>query len=343
MTSSGKTLGILVLQQMGTVERRDLDGPRVHLGRARGNDIRLASGKVSERHAQLDLRDGFWVLTDLGSRNGTYLNGRKIDRPVPLREEDTIEIGDYVLRIQPPPPVRHATMPMPGRPMAEQAALVLIDGERRQPIALKEKVAITLGTDPSHDIVLDEPMASSTHCLLRASADGVVLEDLSANGTFVHGARLGAPHLLRKGDVITFGHPRPSARSVRLIVCSNDLGAHGDARNDATTRGRLRDTEPPEEELVLGPHLAGHADLVRQFLKNAVLGLLGPDGMDAPKWKRLKEPLARCLNQIGECRGYDTPALEQWYRSGEYTALRAELTELVKQRVGFEPASPWER
>jgi hypothetical protein len=73
-------------------------------------------------------------------------------------------------------------------------------------------------------------------------------------------------------------------------------------------------------------------------LREAVLEILGADGGDDPKWKRLKEPLARCLTQIGERRGYDQAALQRWYlESDEYNAMRAELTELVKRRVGFEP------
>jgi pSer/pThr/pTyr-binding forkhead associated (FHA) protein len=337
-----ETLGILVLQNKGNTQRCELIGPRHHLGRARGNEIRLDSGSVSERHARLDHRDGFWVLSDVGSRNGTYLNGRKIDRPVPLREDDVIHIGDFILRIEPPPPRQRHTMPMPGRPKVARASLVLIDGARQQPIVLKEKLEITLGTDPSHDVVLNEPMASSTHCLLRVNAEGLVLENLSSNGTFVHGSRLGAPYVLRDGDVITFGHPGLSARSVRVVVVTSALGAKGGARKGAPTAAplkpvRWRDTEPPDEELVLGPGLAPHADLVRQFLRDAVLGLLGPDGEGEPKWKRLKEPLARCLNQIGARRGYEEAALQQWYLHANYTALRVELTDLVKRRVGFEP------
>jgi pSer/pThr/pTyr-binding forkhead associated (FHA) protein len=342
-------LGILVLKNKSTTRRHELLGPRVHLGRARGNDIRLDSSTVSERHARLDHHNGFWVLTDAGSRNGTYLNGRRIDRPVPLREEDTIAIGDFILRIESPPPLarQRATIPMPGRPKVSRASLVLVDGARQQPIALKGKLEITLGTDPSHDVVLSDPMASSTHCLLRVSAEGLVLEDLSSNGTFVDGSRLGAPHILRDGDVITFGHPGLAAGSVRVVVMTNALGASGGAplhQNHAAAaawpprRVRLRDTEPPDEELVLGPGLAPHADLIRQFLRDAVVGLFGDDGEGEPKWKRLKEPVARCLHRIGESRGYDEAAIEHWcLHSDEYPALRVELTELVKRRVGFEP------
>lgn len=338
----GDTLGILVLETKGRTERCELLRPRVRLGRTRDNDIRVESGTVSERHARLDHRDGFWLLTDLGSRNGTYLNGRKIDRPVPIRDEDRIGIGDFLLRIEPPPPKRHGTVPMPGRPKVERASLVLVDGTAQRPIVLDAKREITFGTDPSHDVVLDEPMASSTHCLLRVGADGLLLENLSPHGTFVHGLPLGVPHLLREGDVITFGHSGLSARTVRVIVLASEPGESGRLRNDdsspPTTHARLRDTEPPDMPLALGPGLAPHAEVVREFLREAVLELLGSEGEDAPRWKRLKGPLARCLTRVGERRGYDEATTRQWcLQSDEYGALRAELTELVKRRVGFEP------
>jgi pSer/pThr/pTyr-binding forkhead associated (FHA) protein len=336
---SGNTLGILVVQKKsGAAERRELAARSLLLGRTPGNDIRLDSGTVSERHARLDHRDGFWVLTDLGSRNGTYLNGRKIEGPTPLRKDDMIYIGDFILRMEPPPPTRHGTMPMPGRPTVEPASLVLIDGNRQKPISLGAKLEITIGRDPSHDVVLPEPRASSTHCLLRVTAEGLVLEDLSSSGTFVHGFRLGAPRILSKGDVITFGHPGLPPQCVRIVVVTGPLRPDGGGPRG---RGvRATDTERPEEDLELGPGLAPHAAVVRRFLQDAVEAIVGPGEAGEPRWKNLKQPLGRCLLQIGEQRGYDASALQQWYQSDEYKTLRVELNELVKRRVGFEPPPP---
>jgi pSer/pThr/pTyr-binding forkhead associated (FHA) protein len=344
LSHQGTALGILVLQKKHEkAESKELLSSSVHLGRSRDNDIRLESSTVSERHARLEYRTGFWILTDLGSRNGTYLNGRKIEGPTPIRKEDLIYIGHFILRLEPPPPARHGTMPMPGRPMQEPASLVLVDGARQQPISLQSKKEITLGTDPSHDVVIDDPRASSTHCLLRTTAEGLVLEDLSSTGTFVHGTRLGGPRVLVKGDVVTFGHPGLAAQCVRLIVVASSLDA--DASGDAGRRkkGRANDTENPHEELDLGPGLAPHAEIVRRFLKDAVVGLFDAGDLDEPRWKNLRQPLSRCLHDIGEGRGYDADALQRWYASDEYKTLRIELNELVKRKIGFEPPPPSSR
>jgi adenylate cyclase len=68
------------------------------LGRAVANDIVLPDDRVSRRHATIHAQGEreFW-LVDLGSRNGTYLNGRRISQPTRLAEADRIQIGPFTL------------------------------------------------------------------------------------------------------------------------------------------------------------------------------------------------------------------------------------------------------
>jgi adenylate cyclase len=58
----------------------------------------LSDAKVSRRHAliQAQKQYEFWLL-DLGSSNGTYLNGRRLTQPVLLRDQDQIEVGPFRL------------------------------------------------------------------------------------------------------------------------------------------------------------------------------------------------------------------------------------------------------
>jgi FHA domain-containing protein len=77
-----------------TVEGREvpITGDRVVLGRSRECDIRLDDANVSRRHAEVRQEDdGFWVV-DLGSTNGTEVNGKRIDR-VRLSDGDRITLG----------------------------------------------------------------------------------------------------------------------------------------------------------------------------------------------------------------------------------------------------------
>src|SRR5438477_5001884 len=74
-------------------ESVDLAGAVVRIGRAEGNAVRTPSDRmVSAEHAKIvRLEDGY-VLIDLESRNGTYLNGRRVDRS-PLRHGDVVGLG----------------------------------------------------------------------------------------------------------------------------------------------------------------------------------------------------------------------------------------------------------
>ena len=78
----------------------DWDGGKsdLVLGRSRGCDVVLSSEAVSRRHAQLFFRDGNWVIRDLGSTNGTRVNGVRVGR-CRLRPGDRVALGDALLRI----------------------------------------------------------------------------------------------------------------------------------------------------------------------------------------------------------------------------------------------------
>ena len=65
----------------------------------------LPKGNVSKHHARLLYRDGRFIVTDLKSTNGTYVNGRKITQATIVREGDKIYIGDFVLRIEATPAI----------------------------------------------------------------------------------------------------------------------------------------------------------------------------------------------------------------------------------------------
>lgn len=68
------------------------------VGRSSGCDVVLSDPTVSRTHARLILRDGRWVLQDLGSTNGSRLNGRRVGR-CQLRPGDELCLGDARLRV----------------------------------------------------------------------------------------------------------------------------------------------------------------------------------------------------------------------------------------------------
>jgi serine phosphatase RsbU (regulator of sigma subunit) len=76
------------------------------IGRQLDCAVCLESPAVSRQHAQITLVDGQFFIEDLGSSNGTFLNGERLLRRQPLHESDTLQIGPYhlALRRQPSPP-----------------------------------------------------------------------------------------------------------------------------------------------------------------------------------------------------------------------------------------------
>lgn len=108
----------------------------VSLGRDPGNDIAINHPQVSRQHARLTRRGGVMVLEDLGSTNGTFVNGVRLTGPHTLAGGDVIGLGDAVTftfygqpageaptvmtgpRVVTPPPPPPAQPPFPTPPSA---------------------------------------------------------------------------------------------------------------------------------------------------------------------------------------------------------------------------------
>jgi len=80
-------------------ERR-LGRREVVLGRAPSCDVVLDDPRVSREHARIDASEGEHLLVDLGSRNGTRVNGQPVTRAVALRDGDLVQLGDAVFRYE---------------------------------------------------------------------------------------------------------------------------------------------------------------------------------------------------------------------------------------------------
>jgi phosphoserine phosphatase RsbU/P len=78
----------------------ELSGPEVIIGRQTGAQIQLEGQKVSRNHARVVRQGDDLRIEDLHSANGTFLNGKRLQAPAPLRLNDEIGIGPYVLRIE---------------------------------------------------------------------------------------------------------------------------------------------------------------------------------------------------------------------------------------------------
>lgn len=80
------------------------DGSEITIGREIGNSIAsVESEGLSRRHAKIFSKDGKWTIEDLGSTNGTVVNGSKITSPVEIKCGDKISCGKFAFAIEPLP------------------------------------------------------------------------------------------------------------------------------------------------------------------------------------------------------------------------------------------------
>jgi len=121
----------IIISEKGGAERREaFDKNEIQVGRVQGNDLMLPKGNVSKHHARLLFRDGRFIVTDLKSTNGTYVNGRKIAQATIVREGDKIYIGDFVIRLE------NAGAAAPeAEPQSEDPSRTLDRGAVRAPFA----------------------------------------------------------------------------------------------------------------------------------------------------------------------------------------------------------------
>ena len=81
------------------------------IGRHEDSTIIPNDSRLSRRHARIEARDGGFVVRDLGSTNGTILNGQPLDEPRPIRAGDLLQLGDTALRVGDAPPTAGVTPP----------------------------------------------------------------------------------------------------------------------------------------------------------------------------------------------------------------------------------------
>ena len=78
----------------------DLAQQQITLGRANDATLVLNDDYASSRHARIFPQDGQWIVEDLGSTNGTYLDRQKVTRPLPVPLGVPIRIGKTVLELR---------------------------------------------------------------------------------------------------------------------------------------------------------------------------------------------------------------------------------------------------
>jgi pSer/pThr/pTyr-binding forkhead associated (FHA) protein len=215
-------------RHMGTFS---LASGEVTIGRTAGNTILIDNPGVSRRHAVVRLEGDRSILEDLGSANGTFVNGQRVTRHE-LKDGDEIAIVKHRLLYRQPRPGEGSVKPeapldgqktmfidpasvaqavssgrQPGRPETHtpvlRPRLILPDLKK---LSLEEQRDITLGTGPDCDVQLAGMFVAKLHAKIVPQKDAqfrlVHLAGLAA--TRVNGEKI-AEHILKHGDEIEIG------------------------------------------------------------------------------------------------------------------------------------------
>ncbi len=192
------------------------EGATATIGRQAGNDICIPEQHVSRQHAVINYRDGVFIITDLGSANGTFVNDMQITQPFPLASGDQIRL--YVPTITFSAAVSEEderNAPLSGRIITAtistgQGKLIISSGSQEGQVIplLKKELKVGRATSKADwEIALPDPSVSRPHARLERVNDTWVVYDLgSSNGTLVNDVVVSDNgRALRDGDIITFG------------------------------------------------------------------------------------------------------------------------------------------
>ena len=196
----------------GTREHPMHEGEKVSIGRSAENDIQIAEGHVSRQHAVVACQEGAFTIDDIGSANGTFVNGVQVYGINPLTIGDEVHLFVSVLKLlsasdQLPMDAAERVSTVAG----DRASLRITKGPQQGQIfaLLKEELYIGRSTPSSNwEIALQDPTVSRPHAFLVKEAQQWKLFDLgSINGTAVNNRPIagGKAQMLRDGDHIMFG------------------------------------------------------------------------------------------------------------------------------------------
>jgi pSer/pThr/pTyr-binding forkhead associated (FHA) protein len=120
-------------------KRLTIKVPVVNIGRGDYNDLVISDPSVSTMHAKLQRRENVWILSDLGSTNGTFVEGERIRGEVPLSPGTTLKFGDVTALFEPlddhvPVARAHGTRLVERLEAKAPAADPLAQSEARRPI-----------------------------------------------------------------------------------------------------------------------------------------------------------------------------------------------------------------
>ncbi|MDP1545833.1 MAG: FHA domain-containing protein [Anaerolineales bacterium] len=201
------------------------------IGRDDSADVTIPASAVSRRHARLTLENGNYALEDLGSSNGTFLNGKKLTERCSLKSGDLIRLGQIVNLVYHAPSTElEKTMvrPAPAAPshvmqtmLGEEPIIPANKGPRQLLVTIAggssqthplTRQTFSIGRIEDNDIVIPSQIVSSRHARLEQVDGGgykLVVAAEAKNPILFEGRPLDGSRVLRHGDILRIGSLDP--------------------------------------------------------------------------------------------------------------------------------------
>jgi pSer/pThr/pTyr-binding forkhead associated (FHA) protein len=158
---------------------------------------------VSRNHVSVQRHGDVVEVADLGSANGTFVNGTRVRSPARMQDSDVLRIGRIVLKLAAPGGLGQTTA-KPARGDGPYLTILVPEAFSGRQFRLSGDYLV-VGRDPASSICLNDPHVSRTHAALWRQGDAVYMQDLgSSSGTFVNGRPVTAACELRAGDIVAF-------------------------------------------------------------------------------------------------------------------------------------------
>lgn len=214
------------------VQKFQLNQPRVVIGRSQRCDLVLQDRELSREHTEITKAGTIYKVADLGSRNGTDVNGQLITEAQAMKDGDVVTLGDYQLtfygagaavpegeaaddmedaatRFVGEADIKKAVADPGKKPKVTPSMICRVTieaGPLKGEVHKKWEGDLTFGRGFNNNIIFPDDAVSTGHARIYLKDGHHYLEDLgSSNGTFVNSVRLRDAQMLNHGDKIRIG------------------------------------------------------------------------------------------------------------------------------------------
>lgn len=310
----------------------------VTIGRSPHNTVVINDDQISRIHVRLVRAGPDYELHDLGSSNGTFVDGQRITTSRLLPPACLIELGDSItLAYERAPASEAASAPAAAR-RSDQLFLVVSLGPNNERAYALDGDTITIGRDLSNTIVLSDPEVSRWHLELQRQGSGYTVRDLgSTNGTILNSVRLASTRTLTVYDTLELG------TTVRLHYVRDPKNFHsgpahegGAARAEATSKLETNEVKQADILNLVG---ARKTSRLGTGLKQGALDQHIMIAYARDDWESIIAPLTVALQDAGInvwVDQYLTPGADDWTAAVEQALTECWLLVLVVSPAALE-------